>query len=767
MRVKLRHLVSTVTIALGALAACHEAAPRRAVSRSASPRVVNLHAFARLYGVLRWFHPSDAGSAIDWDQFAVDGVRRVMDARDASSLHATLATLIAPIAPSVRLSDGNEHPPAAAIAPPSLRDNAELIAWEHEGFGDSTLTTVYASKRRHRSRIVAAHGATFAVLSQSVDATAFRGARVRLRAKLRTSTRGLGRIWMRIDRGDQAGFFDNMRDRPVSSPTWVMAEIVGSVDRDATRITFGTLMWGDGSVWYDDVALDVQGGDEIWRSIKIEDPGFESKDLLTSWSPGTGRATVTGTASLEGWRVVIDHSAAATGASSLRVEPETKLVTDELFADSPDPGETIDIDLGQGLWARIPLSLDSVNGHTVGDDPEAAQRLQRSSPMPRPANFDRDWGIADAIVAWNALEHFWPYWDTISIDWSAELDRALTSALEDRNLDDHARTLRRLSAAAPDGHAKTICPGETPEQKAPFVVDELEGQVVITATASPSLERGDVIVSIDGRPAREQLAADAALVSGSPQWKLLQARLQFGAGPGSVPLALVVRREHRELALVVPRRDEPVREFLHHSIERLADGTYYVDLAQADRSQVAAVMTEIAAAPSVVFDLREYPLSNREVISHLITKPVDTDQGMSIPHVIRPDHAANWSPTWKTFHTILPVLEPHIGGRVAFLIGPAAYSYSETLLRLVEYYHLGELVGSATAGVNGSTAELVEPTGCRTWFTGMRVTRIDGTRNHLIGIRPTIPVVRTIEGVRAGRDEVLERALAYVRERVQ
>jgi hypothetical protein len=33
----------------------------------------------------------------------------------------------------------------------------------------------------------------------------------------------------------------------------------------------------------------------------------------------------------------------------------------------------------------------------------------------------------------------------------------------------------------------------------------------------------------------------------------------------------------------------------------------------------------------------------------------------------------------------------------------------------------------------------------------------------LIGVQPTIPVSPTIEGVGAGRDEVLERALAYVR----
>jgi hypothetical protein len=45
----------------------------------------------------------------------------------------------------------------------------------------------------------------------------------------------------------------------------------------------------------------------------------------------------------------------------------------------------------------------------------------------------------------------------------------------------------------------------------------------------------------------------------------------------------------------------------------------------------------------------------------------------------------------------------------------------------------------------------------------MRVVKHDGSQHHLVGIQPTIRVTRTIAGVRAGRDEFLERALAVIR----
>ena len=50
----------------------------------------------------------------------------------------------------------------------------------------------------------------------------------------------------------------------------------------------------------------------------------------------------------------------------------------------------------------------------------------------------------------------------------------------------------------------------------------------------------------------------------------------------------------------------------------------------------------------------------------------------------------------------------------SFLTGPGAASYSESVMSLVEHYHLGEIVGAATAGANGNKAEITEPTGCRT-----------------------------------------------------
>ncbi|MEM9312367.1 MAG: S41 family peptidase [Pseudomonadota bacterium] len=100
--------------------------------------------------------------------------------------------------------------------------------------------------------------APFANLAQSIDASAYRGHRLRLTASVKTGTpasRHLG-LWFRVDKADgTTGFFDNMRRRPISSLEWETYAIEGFVDPSATRITIGVIMAGEGEAWLDQVRL--------------------------------------------------------------------------------------------------------------------------------------------------------------------------------------------------------------------------------------------------------------------------------------------------------------------------------------------------------------------------------------------------------------------------------------------------------------------------------------------------------------------------------
>ena len=74
-----------------------------------------------------------------------------------------------------------------------------------------------------------------------------------------------------------------------------------------------------------------------------------------------------------------------------------------------------------------------------------------------------------------------------------------------------------------------------------------------------------------------------------------------------------------------------------------------------------------------------------------------------------------------------------------------------------------KFIGSQTAGANGDVTNLSLPGGLYVSFSGHDVRHADGRQLQRVGLVPDVQVRPTLYGIRAGRDEVLDRALAYLR----
>ena len=72
-------------------------------------------------------------------------------------------------------------------------------------------------------------------------------------------------------------------------------------------------------------------------------------------------------------------------------------------------------------------------------------------------------------------------------------------------------------------------------------------------------------------------------------------------------------------------------------------------------------------------------------------------------------------------------------------------------------------IGTPTNGANGNVTNMVLPGNLFVSFTGQEVRHADGRRLQRVGVQPDITVKTTIAGIRAGRDEVLEAAIEYLR----
>ena len=725
-----------------------------------SQEVQNLRAFAKMYGYMRFFHPSDEAASIDWDRFAVLGVIRIREMESSEDLLPTMERLFLPMAPTVQIHP-TAHPPAALLDLDAHPDS-EVVSWQHQGVGLSASAPMYRSKRTMRDLELAIES-KFGTIIQSVDAEPFRGKPIKLSARIRAVVAGQGNqghMWLRVDRPDgHRGFFDNMGTRPVTSAEWQDVEIVGDVAHDASWIVFGGFLIGRGEVWIDDVGLWVDSDVDEWTPIEITNPAFDDGE---SGGPPEGWKADT-----PGYEFVVATDSPNDGNRSVKIhDGRGEIITDDLFDARLSVGYFLDAELGAGLSARIPLALPSDESTTLprGDEHRLTPLLTEldSIAMHMLSAESECTRLAGIVIAWNVLQHFYPYFDVVDVDWDQELVVALEKALVDETVEDYLATLRGMAAALQDGHATVYHPRYGPRGFLPVSVDRVEGQVVVTAEGHPTLRLGDIIETIDGVGVDSALAEIERLKSGSPHFKRSQALFLLGSGEVGSPIELGIRRSDERLDLTVPREpaDQGFGRRKPEMIEEIRDGVIYVDLERASMSDIDARMTEIAEARGVVFDLRGYPRGNHNVIGHLLTEPDTSTDWMRVPQIIHPnqfDHVG-----WQELGWELQPLEPHIGGKVVFITDARAYSYAESILGLVEAYGLAEIVGHQTAGSNGNVNPISLPGGFIFNWTGMKVVKPDGSQHHLIGIRPTVPAEQTIQGVREGRDELLETALEVV-----
>lgn len=732
---------------------------------SAQPNEIeNVAAFARLYGVARWFYPSDAAAALDWNRFAAAGVRRVRGARTPAELETLLKKLFTPLGPGIEI--GTSLAPARAAGP----RNAELVAWHYRGPGFSDVASgAYSAKRTNRPVPASpAQQATPAVLTQSIAADSLRGRAIRMRGLVRVanaSASGWAGLWLRIDRTSQAvGFFDNMQDRPVRDTTWREYVIEGTIASDATRIVFGALAVGETTADVDDIQVAVRGADGQWKALALRDASFENEENSSEqgWSRSQALAFARpASGAPQGGRFVRIAPAATASASSFTVAR----ALDSL--ETPKAGDASDFTLTRGLRARVPLSLTDTEARVAV--PElAALRAAVAAVPPTSGSSDVDVRLADVVVGWSVFRHFYPYWGDVGIDWDGRLRAQLERALgAEASRQAHLDAIRLLVADLNDGHGN-VRDAAQPLRMAllPLRLRILANRLVVTASSDSSVPVGSVVSRIDGTPAATRIQRETQLASGTPQWKRTRAEgaLQLCRLNAAVTMTIEPPTGGaRDVVLPCTPNSSSVAEVRPDSITELQTGIWYVDLTRVRAAQLRPMLPALATARGVVFDLRGYPTdAGAAVLPYLMRTAEETnDRWMHIPRFARPfAEVAGWQDlTWD-----LHPAQPQIAGQRVFLTDGRAISYAESVMGYVRDYKLGTIIGGTTAGANGNVAGFTLPSGLAVMFTGMRVSRHDGrSAYHTVGVEPAIPLEPTLEGVRAGRDELLARALTVLR----
>jgi C-terminal processing protease CtpA/Prc len=204
-------------------------------------------------------------------------------------------------------------------------------------------------------------------------------------------------------------------------------------------------------------------------------------------------------------------------------------------------------------------------------------------------------------------------------------------------------------------------------------------------------------------------------------------------------------------------------------VVRILPGNWgYVDLTRLTEAEVDGLFDKVAGTRGLIMDMRGYPQGTAWSIAPRINTK-KTKIGAQFRRSQVSAFSMEEGESGFYFSQPLPDLpdgETLYTAPTVMLIDDRAISQSEHSGLFYEAANGTKFIGTASAGANGDVTRFGVPGGIWIGFTGHDVRHGDGRQLQRIGLIPDVEVAPTRAGLKAGRDEVLERAVRYLEETV-
>jgi len=719
-------------------------------------QVQNIEAFTKVYGYVRWFHPSDEAQTVDWEKFAVYGVSKVKEAKSPESLRDTLLKLFKPIAPSINISlKSDNYKFNNSVLTPSDTNINKCIAWQHLGV-DLNVSEPYIYKSKRTNRIIINDIDKYYQLYHLVISDNYRHKNVILSFESKCNRGGELCAFLLTGDLNKITRYPKIINSKVFNDTIWKINHINTKWGDAEALVFGVFNRGKSDIYLDNFKLKVQT-ERGWEEVKIENGNLNS--AIPKSNPLT---FITRSNSL--YKVSRNKRNLKDDDYCICIKPSLNTF---LFDKYPEVGELVKKELPRGLKLTMPIALfgDSESTYPVADKNEL-NKLQNSLLQ---SFTEADERLGAIVITWNVFQHFYPYFKEVCVDWNGELSNTINEVLTMSNDDLFVYILQRLTAKIKDGHIQISSEKDNIYTGfLPITWEWIDDNLVVTSVLNKntSLKVGDIVTNINGICAKSYFEDIKQYISASTPGHLKLYCEQFSLKrPLNIETTLTIINSQGDKTDIKIENTSNLTRIVNSVINKskykvLNDSIYYINPSKIDIKEFNGLLPELERSRGVIFDLRSYPRLSHLFLEHLMINEDTVSNWIQIPKYIYPDQKNIIGYQYEGLS--LKPRKPHISAPIVFLTNSDAISYCESILSIVKHYNLGVIVGENTAGTNGNINQFTLPLGYKICFTGMKVTKLDGSQFHGVGIAPDFVVHKTINGIREGRDEFMEKAIEII-----
>ena len=635
--------------------------------------------------------------------------------------------------------------------------------------------------------------------------------------KTENVTKGFAGLWLRID---PSIAFDNMDQRGVKGTTeWKEYSITLNMDPEKTKqIVFGGLLSGNGKMWIDDLKISIDGKDirDLKPLAKKEYPA----DIDREFDKGSGIANQTlksrQVENLKSLGLIWGflkyyHPQIANGNYNwdyelFRIMPmvlatESKTQLDDVFVEwinklgEVEAGKINQIkeedikfkpDLEwisksgfstnlQDLLLKIKVAKRPSSHYYIGLGQVGNPEFKNENPYSSMKYPDAGFRLLSLFRYWNMIQYYFPYKNLIEEDWKEQLTTFIPRMLNAKDETAYVLSTLELIGHIHDTHANIWAQNQALNKYfgiyyAPLELTFIENKPVVTGYfnddfgLATGVKIGDVISTVNNKSIEEILKERLIYTPASNRpTQLRDIARDLLRTNDSLVNVIIIRNGKEEVYNLKTYSTKQINIYKKYSnpdkaFKMLPSNIAYIHNGALKRADLPKIWQQMKNTKGLVIDDRNYPSDFPLYALGNYLMPKKTE-------FVTFTQGSIESPGLFSFRSGLPVgksNKDYYNGKVVILVNEISQSASEFNAMAYRVHPNAIVIGSTTAGADGNVSQIYLPGNISTMISGIGIFNPDRTETQRIGIVPDIVIKPTIEGVKSGKDELLEKAIEVI-----
>lgn len=410
---------------------------------------------------------------------------------------------------------------------------------------------------------------------------------------------------------------------------------------------------------------------------------------------------------------------------------------------------------------------------------------------------------------WNVIQYFFPYKYLTDKKWDEVLREYIPVFINAKTALKYQLAVLQLAYETNDTHARLLmganetgflrgtryAPLRTNEidslrgtKYAPFLVRFIENKLTITGYFKPNLkettglEVGDFITHINGKKIEYIIDSIKAYYPASNEAarKYYMSPDLLRSNNNSIHIVYNSSGTIKQKELTMYERsdlnmDETNSKLSYDSIMIDKDSRVigYITLETIKDTEISQIKKSFMNAKGIIIDIRNYPAtfvpfalgdffaSTRKPFAKFTTGNLNNPGEFNFSRNV--SFLNNDAGNRKSLYDFKkPISENYFQGKLVVIVNEATISQAEYTAMAFRAGENTVIIGSQTQGADGNVSLIPLPGGIKAGISGIGVYYPDGRETQRIGIVPDIEVKPTIQGIREGRDELLEKAIELI-----